>query len=578
MTDTATINAPWYQDTAFFNTSYFIDMSSAACPHGAKSGFSHLAGECTVNSTGFPHGTIYYAWRLGLPEFPYPATAAIAQALPPSDVTPGAGPLGTTNATLDWMAPPGESDPIINWTLAWSRDSGPTTYVPLTSSTLSYEVTGLTVGDLLSYSVEAWNLHWHGACEEASWVVGSPSAPTDLTTVSQTSSSVTLAWSNPSGDLVNDSVYFGPAGCAGPWTGRSTGGVASSATVSGLSSNTSYCFRVTAWNLTGQSSPSAPLIASTLVSLPMTYSVSFLEAGLPSGLPWTVTCNGVQASLTTDGATDNLTFLGLPNGTHAYLIADISGWHQTTLPYSGDVNVTGASVVESTLVFAQVTYNITFTETGLSVGTEWWVNLTNGQTFDSLTGSLLFVEPNATYDFTVATANPEYESAGGAFPVDGAVVAENVDFILTYTVTFTESGLPNGTPWYLNVTDGVTHRSTGSTISITEPNGTYEYTVATTDKEYAPVSANGSFGVRGAPVSEPVTFDLVTNTVTFLESGAPGGTEWWVNVTGQPTQGSTTATITLGLPNGTYTYVVATADKSYRSPGRGIHGERGGGH
>ncbi|EQD68905.1 hypothetical protein B2A_00249, partial [mine drainage metagenome] len=62
----------------------------------------------------------------------------------------------------------------------------------------------------------------------------------------------------------------------------------------------------------------------------VTYTVTFSESSLPSGLTWSVTVNRVPKSRATDGGTDRLTWAGLANGTYNYSIADIPGWHQGT--------------------------------------------------------------------------------------------------------------------------------------------------------------------------------------------------------------------------------------------------------
>ncbi|MGD0589115.1 MAG: fibronectin type III domain-containing protein [Thermoplasmata archaeon] len=93
-------------------------------------------------------------------------------------------------------------------------------------------------------------------------------APTGLSVTADTTSSATLAWTNPAGTLVNDTLYYS-ATCSSPWSGQSTNGVASTATVSGLSAGTNYCFYVTAWNSNGQGAPSG-----TLTVVPVTQSNS----------------------------------------------------------------------------------------------------------------------------------------------------------------------------------------------------------------------------------------------------------------------------------------------------------------
>jgi hypothetical protein len=130
-------------------------------------------------------------------------------------------------------------------------------------------------------------------------------------------------------------------------------------------------------------------------------------------------------------------------------------------------------------------------------------------------------------------------------------------------VTFTESGLPSGTTWYVNLSNGQSFSSTTNTITFNEPNGTYSYTIATVNKSYAPSPSSGTFNVKGANVNVAMKFNLVTYTVTFTESGLPSGTTWYVNLSNGQSFSSTTNTITFNEPNGTYSYTIATVNKNY---------------
>jgi hypothetical protein len=167
-------------------------------------------------------------------------------------------------------------------------------------------------------------------------------------------------------------------------------------------------------------------VSVTVNSKPTAYSVTFSESGLPSGLSWKVTVNGVTMSLTTNGATDSLSWTGLASGTYAYSIAGNSGWHQSTLPYAGSVVVSGASVTEPTLLYKEVTYSVTFTESGLPGGTSWSVTM-NGVT-DSTTGkTITFSEPNGTYAYTVGPVSGCNRSpTSGTVTVNGAAVSVTV--------------------------------------------------------------------------------------------------------------------------------------------------------
>ncbi|MCL4308054.1 MAG: YncE family protein [Candidatus Thermoplasmatota archaeon] len=281
-----------------------------------------------------------------------------------------------------------------------------------------------------------------------------------------------------------------------------------------------------------------------------TYPVTFTETGLPSGTNWSVTVNGTTQS--TVGSTIAFTE---PNGTYAYSIADVPGWHQTTLPYSGTIAVHGSAVAEPTLAFARVVYTVTVTESGLPNGTLWWFNVTSGPSFALTFDTVSFLEPNGSYFYTVATADRTYHAVGASWTVDGSAVSLSVVFAqVTYPVTFTESGLPAGVEWWVNLTSGGSFASTAESMTFAEPNGSYFYTVATVDKSYE--AAGGTFAVRGAEASASVAFARVTYPVTFTETGLPSGTSWSVTVNGT-TQSTVGSTIRFVEPNGTYAYSIA---------------------
>ena len=132
-----------------------------------------------------------------------------------------------------------------------------------------------------------------------------------------------------------------------------------------------------------------------------------------------------------------------------------------------------------------------------------------------------------------------------------------------YTVTFTESGLPTGSTWYVNLSNGQTYATTANTISFPEPNGTYSYTTATTEKGYSPSRSTGSFDVNGSPVSESVKFVPATYKVTFSESGLPSGVEWFVNGSGLSGHAFAPSDISFNLVNGSYVFTVTNLSNYY---------------
>jgi hypothetical protein len=92
----------------------------------------------------------------------------------------------------------------------------------------------------------------------------------------------------------------------------------------------------------------------------------------------------------------------------------------------------------------------------------------------------------------------------------------NATSIQNYTISFTESGLPLGTLWYVTL-NGQTLYSNSSEITFKEPNGTYSYTITTENKNYAPNLSSGTLTVKGENVNLTITFSLIKPTVTFTE-------------------------------------------------------------
>ena len=281
--------------------------------------------------------------------------------------------------------------------------------------------------------------------------------------------------------------------------------------------------------------------------------MTFTESGLPAGTAWSVTMSGSTNSSTTAsiGFTE-------PNGTYSFTVGSVAGY--TASPSSGTVTVNGAAA-GVTITFTQVTYSVTFTESGLPSGTSWSVTM-NGSTLSSTSTTITFTEPNGTYAFTVgAVAGYSSVPSSGSITVSGATQTQSIAFSPTkapmYAVTFTESGLPSGTSWSVTL-NGVTMSSTTATITFTEPNGTYAFTVGSV-AGYTASPPSGSILVNGGPVSQAITFapsSRATYSVTFTERGLPSGTSWSVTFNGTTQPSTTTSIVFSNYLNGTYTYIV----------------------
>jgi hypothetical protein len=299
-----------------------------------------------------------------------------------------------------------------------------------------------------------------------------------------------------------------------------------------------------------------------------TYTVTFVETGLPGGTSWSVTLNGVAQS----GIGASLAFV-LMNGSYTYIVGSVTGY--TSSPSSGPIMVTGANV-NQTIVFTPIPpppITLTFMETGLATGTTWSVTVNGVAQFGSVPSIVFTGLGNGTYGFSVGPVRGYTSSpSSGTTTVIGTDVSQAIVFAPIpsnhYMVTFTESGLPSGVLWYANVTGRPSTSSVGATITMSLLNGTYSYALGSSNPSWGVVPATGSLRVVGAPETVDVTF-LAVYTVTMAAGNLPTGTLWYVNVTGTVQKFSysgTGSTIAFSLPNGTWTYTVASADPRWAPP------------
>ncbi len=335
--------------------------------------------------------------------------------------------------------------------------------------------------------------------------------------------------------------------------------------------NGSYTYTVTT-SLSGwKPSSSSGLfnVSGSLVNVPTIifsttdHTVQFRESGLPTGTSWYVILNATEET----SASNNITFY-VPNGSYSYTlqtpVPGSPGTRYVVSPSFGTVTVSGSNVSENVSYSTQYYLTTDISPAGagtVSPSNSWFsagssVTLTakavSGYAFSSWSGS-------GTGSYT-GTNNPLTLTMNGP-------VSETADFVQAngthFTVTFTESGLPSGTTWYVNLSNGMDSGAiTGTSYSFSLANGTYSYAIATSDKTYEPSPSSGSFTVNGALVSKSVSFSEVTHTVTFTESGLPSGTSWNMTFNGEANS-STNSVMTFSAPNGTYSFGASNLSSYY---------------
>ncbi len=176
-------------------------------------------------------------------------------------------------------------------------------------------------------------------------------------------------------------------------------------------------------------------------------------------------------------------FFGAPGCTYTY---------SASVPYSpqGGQTLTGSAVTFSEPASAAGTnrwvapYNIgwkvTFSETGAPSGDQWSVKA-NGETLSASAGTnIVFVEPNGTYSYSI-TAPSGYGASpsSGSVTVSGgsASVATTISKLATYSVTFSESGLPSGDSWEVTVGGTLKSADAPTSIGFSGLSGSNSYTV-----------------------------------------------------------------------------------------------------
>jgi hypothetical protein len=275
---------------------------------------------------------------------------------------------------------------------------------------------------------------------------------------------------------------------------------------------------------------------------PLTITEKGLAPG--AGIYW-----GVTVALTPNaagGAVDGFTFIG--NTTSFVLNVTAGVWNYTAIPVpSGgwstsdpSGNATVPTPGTASIRFDLVTYAQTIFEVGLPTGGLWNAyatytfpgatvppadpNGTGAATAGSAATTLVLNLPNGTSPYYVTGSGGEVSNcpnyaAGCSMTITAAAGFYVATFIVpkqNYTVTFSQTGVPTGGLWGVNV-NGVYTNGTGSSVSASLQNGTYTY-VYIVPSGYTASPAGGQLVVNGANV--PVSVKVApTPTATTSNSG-----------------------------------------------------------
>ena len=259
--------------------------------------------------------------------------------------------------------------------------------------------------------------------------------------------------------------------------------------------------------------------ATSLVEL------TFTETGLPGDIGWGVNVVGGPSVRWAIGGTNSSITLQIPTGKYHFAIAnttDTQTYYAPT-PASGMV-VVGKSPVTVDVSFVEIpAYPVGFSESGVPSGVFWCVGVGSvdgtSVAICQAASPIGFTLPDGTYNFTVQdvfNGSSRYASTPtqGNFTVDGGSVAIAVTFawVPTYSATFVETGLANGTVWTVALTSPAIDNASvsGEIIGNTQvvdllPNGTYSFTVWP-PSGYTATPASGTIVIDGANVTVDLTF------------------------------------------------------------------------
>jgi len=284
---------------------------------------------------------------------------------------------------------------------------------------------------------------------------------------------------------------------------------------------------------------------------PPKFHVNFESTGLPAGTPWAVMFDGVQEFT----SSSSLTFQDT-NGTYPFTVGFVSGYHPNET--HGTVMVDGAEV-NVTLGWTEMFYGVNVSEIGLPARTNWSIVI-GSDVYASQVPWLNITLPNGSYSYSVGLVSGYHPTiSSGPISIHGLDVGILVPFtIVTYVAQFSETGLPSGSPWILNLA-GTNYSSTSPSFTFNLPNGTYSFAVYTS-VPYAPTPPNGSLLISGGKSSLFVAFTVLPGTLHgTVGPGAP------TMLIGNHSVVVVNGTYSASLPPGSYTvYVTAPGYEPYR--------------
>lgn len=325
----------------FFNGSYTLSEEGLNCD---------AIPSCLIDQNT-SLGQVYYYWRMGEKEFPFPSDAPLAEDTPPAAPVETSLSAGGTYLNLSWAQPVPGSFPLLNYTAYWGPGNSTSNSRSLLPTDRSVNISGLVAGQTYRIDIVPLNLHFFGAPLEVSAVtrpgsVAGGAGPSGLRELGGGPTWVSLGWTDrivPTG-LADTEVFYHEGACLpappapGAWSWVDGADPNSTSTnVSELFDHGTYCFAAAFRSSTGLSNLSNSITVHVgtpfgLTAIGRTSTSIRLAWSNPVGVDRDTieigsTCNGWTGHIDlTLVATYNMTGLG-PGDPYCF---EVEGWSQNT--------------------------------------------------------------------------------------------------------------------------------------------------------------------------------------------------------------------------------------------------------
>lgn len=302
----------------------------------------------------------------------------------------------------------------------------------------------------------------------------------------------------------------------------------------------------------------------------------------------TINVGGTPRTLTFDGATDEI-FVGLADGMSVLSTLndtvsqfDIPLGYSAYDPAQGELFATSSTADTQVLVIStstdRVVANVTVGSYPDGIVYDGGTDQVFVSNFESDNVSVISTRTDGVVAAIPVGSNPfgiAYDGGTGTtyvadeFQGTVSIIDQSIP-PPEYPVTFSETGLPMSTSWTVTW-EGMPHSSDSTSISASEPNGTYAFTVGSITG-YTASPSHGSLDVSGGPATQDISFSPTPGpgqyTVTFSETGLPSNTAWSVEFGGMRAASSSTE-ISFVASNGSVSFDIGTVPGYVASPPSG---------